>query len=231
LSAAVLSIEDVSKTYGRVKALQGVTFAAGPGEIVGLLGHNGAGKSTLLKLVCGQLAPTAGRVLVDGVDVRRDPDGARARLGIVPEDPSLYEYLTAREFLEFVVDVRGAGSVEDGLAVADLDGDADRLIREYSQGMRRRVALAAALVARPPVVILDEALNGLDPPSAARVVALLRTRASEGASIVLSTHVVEIVERVATRVVVLEHGRVVRDVRVADLAAGELAEMAAGLGR
>jgi ABC-2 type transport system ATP-binding protein len=163
--------------------------------------------------------------------VRRDPDGARARLGIVPEDPALYDYLTAREFLEFVVDVRGAGSVEDGLAVADLDADADRLIREYSQGMRRRVALAAALVARPPVVVLDEALNGLDPPSAARVVALLRTRASEGAAIVLSTHVVEIVERVATRVVVLEHGRVVRDVRVSDLAAGELATIAAGLGR
>jgi ABC-2 type transport system ATP-binding protein len=231
LNAAVLSIEDVSKAYGRVKALQGVTFAAHSGEIVGLLGHNGAGKSTLLKLVWGQLAPTAGRILVGGVDVRRDPDGARARLGIVPEEPSLYDYLTAREFLEFVVDVRGAGSVEDGLTVADLDGDADRLIREYSQGMRRRVALAAALVARPPVVVLDEALNGLDPPSAARVVALLRTRASEGAAIVLSTHVVEIVERVATRVVVLEHGRVVRDVRVADLTAGELVGIAAGLGR
>jgi ABC-2 type transport system ATP-binding protein len=226
----MIRFDQLSKRFGRVRALTDVTFEVGPGDIVGLLGHNGAGKSTLLQIVAGQLLPTEGRARVGGVDVAKDPAGAREHLGIVPENVQLYEYLTAREFFEFVVGVRRRGTVEDALEVADLGADAERLIREYSQGMRRRTALAAALVARPPAIVLDEALNGLDPPSAARIVGVLRARAAEGAAILLSTHVVEIVERVATRVVVLERGRVVRDAPMDHFAPGELAAMAARLG-
>jgi ABC-2 type transport system ATP-binding protein len=151
------------------------------------------------------------------VDVRTDPGGARRKLGYVPEEPTLYDYLTAREFLEFVVQVRGSGDVDAALELTGLAEDADRLIREYSQGMRRKTALAAAVVARPPVVVLDEALNGLDPPSAARVKHALRALCDDGITVLLSTHILETVERVAGRVVMMAHGRVVADERTAAL--------------
>ncbi len=204
----MIAVRDVTKRFGRVQALRGVTLEVHPGERVCLLGHNGAGKSTLMKLLSGQLRPDSGSIHVGGVDVVADPNGARAQLGFVPEEPALYDYLGAREFLELVVALRGAGSVPEGLAIAGLGEDAERTIRTYSQGMRRRTALAAALVARPPVLVLDEALNGLDPPSSARVRDILSQRAAEGAAVLLSTHVLEIAQAFATRTVVLEGGRV-----------------------
>jgi ABC-2 type transport system ATP-binding protein len=151
------------------------------------------------------------------VDVVQQPEQARALLGAVPEEPAVYDYLTAREFLEFVAEVRGVDSFDEELQLTGLGGDADRLIREYSQGMRRKTALAAALLGRPKVLVLDEALNGLDPPSAAVVKEALRQRVSEGATVLLSTHVVETVAAVADRVVMLAHGRVVADEQVDDI--------------
>jgi ABC-2 type transport system ATP-binding protein len=204
----MIAVHDLHKRFGRVEALRGVTLEVHPGERVCLLGHNGAGKSTLMKILSGQLRPDSGSVRVGDVDVAADPNAARARLGFVPEEPALYDYLSAREFLELVVDLRGAGSVEEGLDIAGLGEDADRTLRTYSQGMRRRTALAAALVAHPPVLVLDEALNGLDPPSSARVREILARRASEGAAVLLSTHVLEIAQAFATRTVVLDAGRI-----------------------
>ncbi len=216
---SAIEIRGLRKEFGRVVAVEAVDLVAEPGEFVALIGHNGAGKSTTIKVLTGQLMPTAGTVHVGGVDVSKDPGLAREKLGYVPEDPALYEYLTAREFLELVVALRGAGDLEEALALTGLGDDADRLIREYSQGMRRKTALAAAVVSKPPVVILDEALNGLDPPSAARVKASLRALCEQGTTVLLSTHVLETVERVADRVVMLAHGRVVADERIADIGA------------
>lgn len=218
----MIEVVGVEKRFGSTTALAGVDLTVRPGELVGLLGHNGAGKSTLMKLLAGQLQPSAGTVRVGGVDVGADPGEARRRLGYVPEEPALWEYLSAREFLEFVVSVRGRGDVEAALAVTGLGADADRLVREYSQGMRRKTAIAAAVVARPPAVVLDEALNGLDPPSAVRVRDHLRELCAEGAAVLLSTHVLETVERLADRVVLMTRGRVVEDVRVAELGDGGL---------
>lgn len=134
----------------------------------------------------------------------------------------MYPWLTAREFLELISEIRGHGDVEEALSLADLGEDADRVIREYSQGMRRRTALAAALLGDPEVLVLDEALNGLDPPSAARVKKVLRGAVDRGRTVLLSTHVVETVEAVADRVIMLAHGRVVEDVAAEDLKAGAL---------
>lgn len=214
--------EGVRKLYGRVVAVDRIDLAIPPGSFVGLIGHNGAGKSTCLQMLCGLVHPTEGRVLVQGLDVVRDPLGARALLGAVPEEPAVFEWLSAREFLEFVAEIRGKGDVGRALGLSALGEDADRPIREYSQGMRRRTALAAALLADPPVLVLDEALNGLDPPSAARVKDVLRAAVDDGRTVLLSTHVVETVERVADRVVLLAHGRVVADERTADLGPGGL---------
>jgi ABC-2 type transport system ATP-binding protein len=218
----VVAFEGVRKTFGRVVAVDEVSFRVPRGVFVGLIGHNGAGKSTCIKMLTGLLPPTAGRVLVDGRDVASDPAAVREQVGAVPEEPALYEWLTAREFFEFVSEVRGRGSVEVALDVADLGRDADRPIREYSQGMRRRTALAAAMLGDPSVLVLDEALNGLDPPSSARVKRLLRARVDAGTTVILSTHVVETVEAVADRVVLLAHGRVVADHLVRDLPSGGL---------
>jgi ABC-2 type transport system ATP-binding protein len=215
----VIELEGVRKVYGRTVAVDRVDLAVAPGELVGLIGHNGAGKTTLMRMIAGQLLPSAGRVLVAGVDVREDPGGARRSLGYVPEELALWDYLSAREFLEFVVGVRGRGDIDAALEVAGLGDDANRLIREYSQGMRRKTALAAAMVAEPAAIVLDEALNGLDPPSAARVKDHLRVLCDRGCGILLSTHVLEIVERLADRVVMIAHGRVVADERVSEIGA------------
>ncbi|MDP2317581.1 MAG: ABC transporter ATP-binding protein [Pseudomonadota bacterium] len=221
----MIELQGVRKVYGRSVAVDRIDLTIGAGEMVGLIGHNGAGKSTVLKMLAGQLLPTEGTVRVGGIDVREDPAGARRKLGYVPEEPALYDYLTAREFLELVVAVRGGGDIEAALEMTGLGADADRLIREYSQGMRRKTALAAAVVSRPPVIVLDEALNGLDPPSAARVKAALRQLCDDGATVLLSTHILETVERVAGRVVMLAHGRVVADEQTADLGAEGLERM------
>lgn len=222
MSEAVIELVGVAKRYGRVQAVERVDLTVRRGEVVGLIGHNGAGKSTCLGMILGLVRPTEGKARVCGHDVFEAPVEARRHLGAVPEDPAVFEYLTAREHLELVRDIRSAGDVEEALQLTGLDADADRLIREYSQGMRRKVAIAAALLGAPDVVVLDEAINGLDPPGAARVKAALRQHADRGGAVLLSTHVVETVGAVADRVVMLAHGRVVEDVRTSALGAGEL---------
>lgn len=215
-----IAFRGVRKSYGPVQAVKQLDLEIAPGRFVGLIGHNGAGKSTAIKMLTGLVRPTQGRVELAGIDVHRDPQRARQHLGAVPEEPALYTYLTAREHLEFVARVRGVldpAQLEQALTMSGLGPDADRLIREYSQGMRRKTALAAALLGQPPVLVLDEALNGLDPPSAARVKAALRQRVDAGATVLLSTHVLETVERVADRVIMLAHGRVVADEHTADI--------------
>lgn len=206
-----ISIRGLTKHYGRVKALKGIDLDLHAGELVALIGPNGAGKSTTLKLLTGQMMPTSGSVTVGGVDVLEDPGEARKKIGYVPEEPVLYDYLTAREFLEFIAAVREVDGVEEALAFTELEQDGERLIREYSQGMRRKTALAAAILAKPPVLILDEALNGLDPPSAVRVKKRLRELCDAGACVLLSTHVLDTAERLADRVVMISEGEVVVD--------------------
>ena len=218
----VICFDKVRKTFGRVVAVDEVDLQVGPGVFVGLIGHNGAGKSTCLRMLMGLLRPTEGRVTIDGLDVVDEAFEVRKRLGAVPEEPALFEYLTAKEFLEFIAEVRGGGDVGAALELTDLGEDANRLIREYSQGMRRKTALAAAMLGEPRVLVLDEALNGLDPPSAARVKKALRQAVERGQTVVLSTHMVETVQLVSDRVVMLAHGRVVADIEAQDVKKGDL---------
>jgi ABC-2 type transport system ATP-binding protein len=225
MSQAAVQFASVRRTFGRVVAVDRVDLRIEPGTFVGLIGHNGAGKSTLIRMLTGLLRPSEGKVLIAGVDVHEEPRQARLLLGAVPEQPALYEYMSAREFLNFVAEVRGGTGVDDLLESFDLLGDADRLLREYSQGMRRKTALAAALLGDPKLLVLDESLNGLDPPSAARVKALLRERVDAGCTVLLSTHVVDTVARVADRVVMLAHGNIVADEDAQALGAAGLEEL------
>ncbi|MEN0068316.1 MAG: ABC transporter ATP-binding protein [Myxococcota bacterium] len=217
MTDSAIALTGVRKTFGRTVAVDRVDLTVPPSTFLGLIGHNGAGKSTLLQMLMGNLRPTEGTVAVGGIDVHSSPREARQKLGAVPEHPPVFEWLNAREFFEFVAEVRGSDDVAKALEIANLGDDAERLIREYSQGMRRRTALGAAMIGSPSVLLLDEALNGLDPPSAARVKQRLRDAVDQGQTVVLSTHVVETVQSVADRVVMLAHGRVVADEKTADL--------------
>ena len=210
-------VQDVQKHFGRVEAVRGISFTVEPGEFIGFVGPNGAGKSTTIKMLTGQLMPTAGQITIGGVSVSADPNGARAQVGYVPEEPKMYDYLNAREMIEFVAQTRGRGDVAAALELTGLGADAERLIQEYSQGMRRKTAIACAMVAAPPVLILDESLNGLDPPSAARVLRALDTARASGTAVLLSTHVLDTLEKVATRIIMIRDGEIVADVPAAEL--------------
>lgn len=219
-----LQVEGISKSFGAVRALSYVRFDVGRGEIVGLLGPNGAGKSTTMKIVLGILRPDTGRVFTFGNDLHADLVASKRQLGYVPETPSLYEFLTGAEYLDFVADLYGLdpatrrARIEPYLAALELAGHEDALISGYSNGMKQKVALIAALVHRPRLLVLDEALNGLDPRSARLVKDLLRRLSSQdGVGIVFSTHVLDIAQAICDRVVILHHGTVLAEDTVGGL--------------
>lgn len=211
----MLELREVTKRFGRHTAVDGVRLTLSPGDFLGLIGPNGAGKTTTLKMSVGHLRPTAGAVLIQGKDVNTHPLEARRNIGYVPEYVSLYEYLSGAEYLDFVGEIKGMGASErkkeaDALLdLLDLGEERNRLIRTYSQGMRRKVALAGAIIGRPPVLILDEALNGLDPTTNHRLKGFLKGLAAEGTAILLSSHVLEVLERICNRIVVLNRGKLV----------------------
>jgi sodium transport system ATP-binding protein len=211
----VIAFENLRKVYGKVVAVDSVSFIAPDGAVTGLLGPNGAGKTTALRALTGLVKPDAGAVSVDGCNVQRDRLTARARLGVVPETAGLYDRLTVREHLAYAGALHGLGdrrlgdSVERLLARFDLVPLGGRPAGELSLGQRRRVALARALVHDPPNVVLDEPTNGLDVLSAREVRREVRRLADAGCAVVLSSHVMPEVSAVCDRIVILSRGLVV----------------------
>ena len=204
-----VSVNAVAKWYGNVVAVNDVTFGLAPG-VTGLLGPNGAGKSTLLHLVAGLLRPSAGSVTVDERPTFGDPAIYR-RVGLVPEREAVFPYLTAREFVRLSAQLQGlplgSGAVDRALERVELSMAADRELATYSKGMRQRAKVAAALVHDPAVLVLDEPFNGMDPRQRLHMMALLREFADAGRVILFSSHILEEVERVAERVLVVVAGR------------------------
>jgi len=209
-----LQVSALTVQYGRRIAVDELSLAIEPGAVVGLLGPNGAGKSTALLAIAGGLRPSRGTIVIDGVDLATDPLGAKRRLGLADQPPSLYEYFTIAEHVAMVGAVRGQPDREAERALLDelgLSAVADRPCRELSFGMRQRVGLAAALVAAPTVVLLDETLNGLDPHASRRARKVLAAASARGAAILMSTHLLDLAERMCTRLVLMDQGRVVAD--------------------
>jgi ABC-2 type transport system ATP-binding protein len=206
-----LEFEGVSRWYGDTVALADVSFALEPG-VTGLLGHNGAGKSTALKLCAGFTLPSSGRVRVLGTDLAASPEAYR-RIGVAPDRDALWPFLTAREMVTLCARLRGAPDPEAAagraLAQVGLEDAADRRLRGFSHGMRQRVKLAQALAHDPELLLLDEPLNGLDPAQRRAVVALIRRLGDEGRTVLVSSHVLHEVERMAPRVLVLVNGHLV----------------------
>ncbi|MGA9839830.1 MAG: ABC transporter ATP-binding protein [Thermoplasmata archaeon] len=214
-AALALEVDGVSKAYGTTRALSNVRFAVPTGQIVGLLGPNGAGKSTTMKAILGLVRPDSGAIRVFGRDVQADPVGVKQRIGYVPESPSVYEFLTGAEYLDFVADMYGLDPssrrerIQPFLDGLELTGHENSLISGYSQGMRQKVALISGLLHHPQLLVLDEPLNGLDPRAARVVKDLLRNRAArDGVGILFSTHVLEIAQAICDRIVILHHGTV-----------------------
>ena len=204
----LVAVERVSRWYGNVVAVNDVSFTVGPG-VTGLLGPNGAGKTTLLHMLAGLLAPSAGAVTVAGVTAFGDPELYR-RVGLVPERETVYPYLDGREFVTLSATLHGVvdrAAVERAIATVDLADAADRRIGTYSKGMRQRIKMAGALVHDPPVLLLDEPFNGMDPRQRLHMFELLRGMAAAGRTILLSSHILEEVERVADSVLVMYAGR------------------------
>jgi ABC-2 type transport system ATP-binding protein len=215
-NSPAVELAALSKHFGDVCAVEGVSLRIAPGEVFGLLGPNGAGKTTILRMACGLLAPSAGRVRICGVDIWQDPLRAKRLLGYLDEEPLLYPNLSGREFLDLVGDLyrvpRGAerdGRIAPLLAVLELEDKQHELIAGYSHGMRNKIGLAALLLYEPRVLLLDEPTNGLDPRSARRVRDLLRELSHHGVAVVLSTHILEVAQALCDRVAIIDGGRVV----------------------
>src|SRR5262245_18966624 len=211
----MIQLDNVTKRYGNKTAVEGLSLDIPAGELFAFLGPNGAGKTTTIKMMCGLLFPTSGRVRLGGHDLATDGDRARALLAYVPDQPFLYEKLTGREFLEFVAEMYGLSGGEARVRIAEVIGEfqlgdfIDDLTERYSHGMRQRTVFASALVHRPRVLIVDEPTVGLDPCSVRQLKDLLRRYADSGVTVFLSSHSLDVVEELADRIGIIDHGRLI----------------------
>ena len=219
----MLELQHLYRSFRTIPAIQDISFRVAPGEIVGFLGPNGAGKSTTVKIITGMLRPDEGRVLFEGNDIRNDMVAFRAAIGYVPEEAHLYSYLSGLEYLQLVGRLRG-------ISEALLESKAAHLLRllnleswqyspisTYSKGMRQRVLIAAALLHDPRLLIFDEPLSGLDVVSSRLFKDLLELLAAEGKAILYISHVIEVVEQVCNRVIVIAKGKILADARPSEL--------------
>jgi ABC-2 type transport system ATP-binding protein len=219
----MLRIDGIVKRFGSLVAVDHLDIHVPPGQVHAFLGPNGAGKTTTIKMCTGLLRPDGGSITIDGLDVMRDGVEARRRIAYVPDEPYLYERLTGREFLDFTARIYGLDRPTYDARLAEvverfaLTQFLDQLAEGYSHGMRQRVVLAAAVLHRPKLLIVDEPLVGLDPKHIRVVLGLLRELVADGRSVLMSTHTLAAVEDVADAVTVINHGKVLFNGTVAEL--------------
>lgn len=223
----MIEIKNITKIYDDQKALDNVSFSVQPGEIVGLLGPNGAGKSTLMKIVTCFIPPTEGEVTVCGHSIYDDSLAVRRQIGYLPEHNPLYLDMYVREFLSFSAGLYGLKNpkqrVEEMIELTGLTPEANKKLGQLSKGYRQRAGLAQALIHDPKVLILDEPTTGLDPNQLEEIRSLIRNTAKTK-MVILSTHIMQEVEAVCSRAIIINHGRIVSDDTMANLSAGQLTE-------
>jgi len=208
----VIHLQGVHKRYGKFHAVRSLDLRIRRGELFGFLGPNGAGKTTTLRMIAGILAPTGGRISIGGIDIAKDPLGAKAKLGYIPDRPFVYDKLTGAEFLRFTAALFGQdGSavetrIEELLDLFELSRWKDELTESYSHGMRQKLIISSAFVHRPEVIVVDEPMIGLDPKSARILRSLFRRFVEKGGTILMSTHTLEIVEGFCDRIGIIRHG-------------------------
>jgi ABC-2 type transport system ATP-binding protein len=213
----MIEVRDVTKRYGGLVAVNHASFTVEPGEVLGYLGPNGSGKSTTVKMLVGLMPPSHGSVLYNGVDIQEDLIAYKAQVGYVPEEAHVYTYLTGPEYLRLVGRLRGIpaerleSKINRFLALFGLDTDYHAPLTAYSKGMRQKILLSAALLHNPKVVVLDEPASGLDVSTALVLRTVVKTLASERRIIFYSSHELETIEKISTRVIILRSGRIVAD--------------------
>jgi len=224
-----ISVIELCRAYGEVTAVQGLSFDAAAGEIVGLIGPNGAGKTTTLRCLAGILVPTSGRIVVGGHDMAGSPIEAKKQLAFMPDEPHLFEYMTVQEHLRLIGRLYGLADIDERarplLDELELRGKEQLLPGELSRGMRQKVVIACGLVRDPPLLLFDEPLTGLDPIGIRRMRDTIVRRARDGAAVLLSSHLLPLVQEICTRVLIMDRGRKIADGSVEQLAArADLAE-------
>lgn len=213
----MLEVQHLTRYYGGLAAVLDVSFSVGPGEVLGYLGPNGSGKSTTVRMLAGLMPPSRGRILYDGRDISEDLNAYKALVGFVPEEAEVYKYLTAVEYLQLAGRLRGIpegrldAKIRRFLELFGLDADRHASLGEFSKGMRQKVLLSAALLHDPQIIILDEPASGLDVATSLTLRALVASLARAGRIIFYSSHELETVEKISTRVIILSNGRVVAD--------------------
>ena len=221
----MIRTEGLIKRYGRFTAVKGVDLHVRKGEVFGFLGPNGAGKTTTMKMVAGLLKPSEGKVWVDGIDTADDPVAVKQRIGYIPDRPYLYERLTGAEFLRFIGGIYDlpqeviASRSSELLSFISLADFGDELIEGYSHGMKQRLTLAAALLHRPPLLVIDEPMVGLDPAGARLIKQVFRDYADQGRTVFVSTHTLEVAEAICDRVAIIHRGTIIALGTVAELKA------------
>ena len=220
-SDPVIEASGLCKSFGSVRALDGISLKVGKGELFGLLGPNGAGKTTMIRVLTGQLKPSAGKARVLGIDAENDPVGVRRACGIVPEQETPPSFLSAEEYLNFVASIRKLGSQEKEIGFwFDYLGFGDQrgvLCKDLSRGTRQKLMLAQAFIHKPMVAFIDEPIVNLDPIMQKRIKDYFKAYVSKGGTIFLSTHVLEIAEEICTRICIIDKGKVIHDGTVAEL--------------
>jgi ABC-2 type transport system ATP-binding protein len=213
----MLEVRNVSKRYGALTAVSQVSFTVGPGEVLGCLGPNGSGKSTTVKMIVGLMPPTTGAILLDGEDIQAHLPEYKAQVGYVPEEAHVYTYLTGPEYLRLVGRLRGIGEsvlerkIDRLLEIFGLDTDRHALLSAFSKGMRQKVLLSAALLHNPRILVLDEPVSGLDVSTALVMRGVVRSLAASGRIVFYSSHELDTIEKISSRVIILRAGHVVAD--------------------
>ncbi|MCE9602922.1 MAG: ABC transporter ATP-binding protein [Gemmatimonadetes bacterium] len=209
----MIDVDKLTKNYGDFTAVDGISFSVAPGEVLGLVGPNGAGKTTTLRCLAGIIAPSAGSVALAGHDMRTDGVAAKRALAFIPDEPHLFDHLTVEEHLRFIARVFGVADVEQriGPVLAELELTDKRrsLPDELSRGMKQKLAIACGLLHDPTALVLDEPLTGLDPGGMRRMRATIAARARAGAAVILSSHLLTLVEELCTKIFVIRRGRCV----------------------
>ena len=219
----MIALHDLTKEYGKFRAVDRVSLDVPRGRIHGFLGPNGAGKTTTIKMIAGLLKPTAGRIVVNGHDLAKDPEAAKASLGFIPDRPFIYEKLTAAEFLRFHaglygMDGNGTGArVRDMLELFELERWENELVESFSHGMKQRLVMSAAFLHRPQAVLVDEPMVGLDPRGARLIKNVFRRMSEHGVAILMSTHTLEVAQEMCDRISIILKGRIIAEGTVDEL--------------
>lgn len=212
----MLDIQHLTKTYGEKKAVDDLSLRIAPGEIYGFIGHNGAGKTTTLKAAVGILQFDAGDIFIGGRSIRTDPLGCKRQLAYIPDNPDLYDFMSGIQYLNFIADIFGIPAAErwariEPLADAfELTGDLGQPVSAYSHGMKQKLAIIAAWIHDPNLILMDEPFVGLDPKAAHRLKGMMRAVCDGGGAIFFSTHVLEVAEKLCDKVAIIRSGRLIR---------------------